>query len=392
MDSPLAPDTVPPRVTSRPTQAPRASTSVLPSNQRAPALRKASKFRHVNPVLKSQTPYLSSPLVPASHRTLSHTSSILLQPSRILPADSHQSESELPVQSTTALTSPSLSERALPSLPPCVPGSNTTQKPIIPPLLSSTPVIQTLSSSSVKGDALPLLPGDKPASPRSSAANRLSIPYRPGFQPKGVLRYLTDDFLTLRTLKRDSVDNTQGLTRVERDKLERRLEKLISLHFPSKPLNTTSTLKRRQGSGMAKEMRRTSSIFDLDAYTNINLRDAGDFWKSVLVGSFGDNSKPDKRGAYSIPWKALKFTDEVEQLWNSISLLGRKIQRYQNVRFVREYPHLSPSDKIHSFDHQSFIPPFDKSQTSLSAMRTYHLFTTSQRSSTSSHVFNSIRC
>jgi len=65
---------------------------------------------------------------------------------------------------------------------------------------------------------------------------------------------------------------------------------------------------------MAKEMRRTSSIFDLDVYTNINLRDAGDFWKSVLVGNFGDNSKPDKRGAYSILWKALKFADEVEQL------------------------------------------------------------------------------
>lgn len=299
MDYPLAPDTVPPLITSQPTQALRVSTALL-SNQRAPTLRKASKFRHVNPVLKSQTPYLSSPLVPASHRTLSRTSSILLQPSRILPVDSHQSESELPVQSTTALTSPSLSERALPSLPPYASGSNTTQKPIIPPLVSSTPVIQT-PSSSVKGDAFPPLPGDKLASPRSSAASRLSIPYRPGFQPKGVLRYLTDDFLTLRTLKRDGADISRGLKRVERNKLERRLEKLIGLHFPSKPLNTTSTLKRRQGSGMTKEMRRTSSIFDLDVYTNMNLRDAGDFWKSVLVGSFGDNSKPDKRGAYFYP-------------------------------------------------------------------------------------------
>ena len=89
------------------------------------------------------------------------------------------------------------------------------------------------------------------------------------------------------------------MKRVERNKLERRLEKLIDLHFPSRPLDTTtSTLKRRQGSGIAKEIRRTSSIFDLDAYKNINLRDAGDFWKNILTSSLGDNSKPDKRGAF----------------------------------------------------------------------------------------------
>jgi len=105
--------------------------------------------------------------------------------------------------------------------------------------------------------------------------------------------------LALRTLKRDGADNTGGMKRVERNKLERRLEKLIDLHFPSRPLDTTtSTLKRRQGSGIAKEIRRTPSIFDLDAYKNINLRDAGDFWKNILTSSLGDNSKPDKRGAF----------------------------------------------------------------------------------------------
>ena len=342
MEFPLAPGPVVPH-TSLSTHGLRASTSALASSENTPALRKASKFRHVTPVFKSQTPYLSSPLASASHQSLSRTNSVPSEPQQSAVPDSRKPESELPIQPTTTrspLTSPNLSQSALPPLPPHISSSDIARKPITSSLVSSTAIIQ---ASSVKRDVLPPIPGEKPASPRSSAASRLSIPYRPGFQPRGVLRYLTDDFLALRTLKRDGADNTGGMKRVERNKLERRLEKLIDLHFPSRPLDTTtSTLKRRQGSGIAKEIRRTASIFDLDAYKNINLRDAGDFWKNILTSSLGDNSKPDKRGAFFYLTKSsLSLSNpliEAGQLWNNILPLGRKIRRYQNVLFVCEYP------------------------------------------------------
>jgi hypothetical protein len=95
------------------------------------------------------------------------------------------------------------------------------------------------------------------------------------------------------------------MDRVERDKLQRRLEKLIDLHFPLHPpsptpkssVNTSGAPMRRPGSGsVTHDLRRTSSIFDLDAYKNINLRDAGNLWKTVLKGNLKDGNKPDKRG------------------------------------------------------------------------------------------------
>lgn len=136
--------------------------------------------------------------------------------------------------------------------------------------------------------------------------NHLSLPYKPGFQPKGVYRDLTDDFLTLRKLKSEGNEGRGGMKKIERNKLERRLEKLINLHFstnsppPSTPESSTNTsglTKRRPNLGNnAHTIRRTSSIFDLDTFKNISIRDAGDLWKNVLTGSLRDNSKLDIRG------------------------------------------------------------------------------------------------
>jgi hypothetical protein len=62
-------------------------------------------------------------------------------------------------------------------------------------------------------------------------------------------------------------------------------------------VNTTGSPRRRPGAGSVnKDIRRTSSIFDLDTYKNINLRDAGDLWKNVLTGNLKDANKLDKRG------------------------------------------------------------------------------------------------
>ncbi|KAF5358235.1 hypothetical protein D9756_001669 [Leucocoprinus leucothites] len=306
--------------------SPTASSSALASPERplsALAPRKASKFRHVTPLRKTQTPLPPSPLAVASQQIHSLTNSVTSLPSPrqasvTPPVDSNhnQSEPQLYVQPTNTrspFVSPSFSEKALPPISKL----NTAQKPVVPVVASSLTsppaVTKASSSSSIKLDALPPVPSDKSTSSRSLATNRLSIPYRPGFQPKGVYRHLTDDFLALRKSKRDGEDGT-GMGRVERNKLERRLEKLVDLHFPVNPpslapkssVHTTGSPKRRPGSSLTSTgIRRTSSIFDLDTYKNLNLRDAGDLWKNVLTGNLGDNSKLDKRAMEQriTPWE-----------------------------------------------------------------------------------------
>ncbi|KAJ7273151.1 FYVE zinc finger-domain-containing protein [Mycena rebaudengoi] len=109
-------------------------------------------------------------------------------------------------------------------------------------------------------------------------------PYRPGFQPKGVYRPRTDEFLAHRTAHAISA----GYASAERTKLERRLEKLVALHFPVEDKATTG-VGRRPGAGLANANRRTSSFFDLDI-------------KSLLGGGGG---KEDVRTAEQriTPWQ-----------------------------------------------------------------------------------------
>jgi len=59
-------------------------------------------------------------------------------------------------------------------------------------------------------------------------------PYRSPFQPDGVCRSRSHAFLSLRARNRDD-------ERVERTKLERRLDKLISLHFLNPPPRFSSS-------------------------------------------------------------------------------------------------------------------------------------------------------
>ncbi|KDQ60679.1 hypothetical protein JAAARDRAFT_31656 [Jaapia argillacea MUCL 33604] len=140
----------------------------------------------------------------------------------------------------------------------------------------------------------PPTPSRTPAPTRTSSA----APYRPGFQPKGVYRPLTDEFIEIRNGKRD-------VGRVERTRLERRLEKLIALHFPdpsaspsspvspatpSSPLtdpekkSTVGVGPRPAKLGGGGGIRRSSSIFELD-FKELRSRSAGDLWKGVLMGS-----------------------------------------------------------------------------------------------------------
>ena len=134
---------------------------------------------------------------------------------------------------------------------------------------------------------------DKPLpSIQQTSSPRKLAPYRPGFQPMGVRRHLTDDFLEIRRIKRDG-EGPGGMKRVERTKLERRLEKLIILHFPEREHEE----KARPGPRPLANVNRRASIFDFGSLKNMNLNDAGSLWKGIVASNVIDSAKNDLRGS-----------------------------------------------------------------------------------------------
>jgi len=92
------------------------------------------------------------------------------------------------------------------------------------------------------------------------------------------------------------------MTRVERTKLERRLEKLIALHFPipgeeSKVKEGHQEKARPAIRPLSNENRRASSLFDFQSFRNMNINDASDLWRGVVTGTFVDSAKNDIRGS-----------------------------------------------------------------------------------------------
>ncbi|KAK2467011.1 hypothetical protein APHAL10511_001269 [Amanita phalloides] len=102
-------------------------------------------------------------------------------------------------------------------------------------------------------------------------------PYRPGFQPKGLYHSRTDTFLSIRCRHRDG-EGPATTKRVERTKLERRLEKLISLHFYNIP---SLDLPAKQDG----QTWRLSSSFDLESLRSM---DAASLWRNVVSGKAKD--------------------------------------------------------------------------------------------------------
>ncbi|KZP32517.1 hypothetical protein FIBSPDRAFT_774430 [Athelia psychrophila] len=144
----------------------------------------------------------------------------------------------------------------------------------------------------------------RPPSTRSTTSGAGAAPYRPGFQPKGVWRPLTDDFMAARTQHLD-----EG--RVERRKLERRLEKLVALHFPKESAKSGSGGGGAPGvgprvqtpNGAPGERRRTSSFFDMAS--SFRSMDAGELWRGVLQSQAVQGTKGEIRAAEQriTPWE-----------------------------------------------------------------------------------------
>jgi hypothetical protein len=155
----------------------------------------------------------------------------------------------------------------------------------------------SISTSSVFNEAPVILPRPALASLSKHA------PYRPGFQPRGIYRPLTDDFLAIRRSIRDGGDG--GTKRVERTKLERRLEKLIALHFPYHA--SSDTLKGKPEKDLrpslgapGRENRRSSSVFDFQSLRSLSLHDASDLLRGVVTGGPSDPTKTDIRGWFDL--------------------------------------------------------------------------------------------
>jgi len=170
---------------------------------------------------------------------------------------------------------------------------------------------------------------DKPLLP-SPPTSRRPAPYPPGFQPKGVCRVLTDDFLSARRVKREG-EGEGGMKRVERTKLERRLEKLINLHFPPQP-DSEGTRdgpydeKAHPGLG-GHENRRASSIFDIQTLKTVNFNDASGLWRGVVSGGLRDTTKMEIRGWHLFEYDVFSFPISICQLLNKELHPGRMTQQ-----------------------------------------------------------------
>ncbi|EKM55455.1 uncharacterized protein PHACADRAFT_256089 [Phanerochaete carnosa HHB-10118-sp] len=298
---------------------PEASANVSPR----PALgsvsssRKGSTFRRIPLRQASSKSAASSPLRPQS--THSHTPSNLSQSIRVLdPTPARPRETVNRVASPLVAPQPTTSERALPPLPNLeLPGPSTfqtqqTYRPYTPAHAQRTASVSnptTASPTAVSPPAhfskTPILPTVSPSPPTSSVAPgsgrvtpgsrvRTPAPYRPGFQPKGVYRPRTDEFLEARKRNGDK-------DRVEQTRLERRLEKLINLHFPHPDLMDKHK-GQANGRPQAVQNRRASSFFDIDI-TSLKGKSAGDLWKGVVQAQVG--GKNDIRAAEQAitPWE-----------------------------------------------------------------------------------------
>ena len=254
-----------------------SSTSPSPVSTRT---RKTSTFRHV-PSRAAQTPISPSPL------SLGGTS----LPSRTLDLNKpHRHQSRLSTVSFSSVTSQAPPSQDVPvGRAPAIsqphsdanqPDRRTASEAVNghpPAVLLPFPVQKTPSSSPSPTPAVSGSPVTSPSPPltRTSTPVRSSAPYRPGFQPKGVYRPLTDEFLEVRRSRRD-------IGRVEQTRLERRLEKLINLHF-GEDANKRATARPRK---------RVSSIWELD----IRSMGPSDLWRGVVQNQVAAGGKADIRG------------------------------------------------------------------------------------------------
>ncbi|KAL0070617.1 carboxypeptidase Y-deficient [Marasmius tenuissimus] len=277
-----------------------ASTSLAPPSPTTearppPASRKSTTFRRVVPrKAQPQTPTPQRPALavrqnaPASPSPLSQTTSPAIHDDRPLPPASTGSESQLldlimpkPVQTVSP---PPRSSSLTAST-----SSNTTTAVVSTPspgIAIPAPTFTSQPSSPTRASPGPSTPTPTPVKQKSAPKR---APYRPGFQPNGFYRPRTDEFLALRRVARDGAESGVGRKRMERTKLERRLEKLIGLHFPEgKDAAARPVMKERR-----------SSIFDV-SLSDLRSASGSSIWKGVVGGGAKNDIRGELRYSYDL--------------------------------------------------------------------------------------------
>ena len=268
-----------------PDDRPTASSSTSPSPTPI-RTRKTSTFRHV-PARAAQTPIVPSTLSLAKDSRTTSLPSRTLDPNKPHRPHSHLSTVTFPSDPSQAPPSQDVPVGRAWAISQSQSDANQLDRRTTseasngpsPTVLLPTPVQKTPSSSQSPTPAASASPvtSPSPSSTRTSTPVRTIAPYRPGFQPKGVYRPLTDEFLDVRRSRRD-------IGRVEQTRLERRLEKLINLHFGE------DTDKR--ATARSKQTKRMSSIWELD----IRSMAPGDIWRGVVQNQATAGGKTDIRG------------------------------------------------------------------------------------------------
>ncbi|KAJ7261297.1 FYVE zinc finger-domain-containing protein [Mycena haematopus] len=291
-----------------PVDLPSSSSAASSSSSTVPddRPRKTSTFRRVP--RNTRAPLPSSPLAGGHSRTVSaSTMAPASQRPTLPPSEQPSYIQQRPTSMMMSLSSsPSTNER-----PPAMSyfsegtGNRRHSTPlnadavaaslasVIPPVRTSslaaspaaTPISRAPSSSVPSPQTTATLTSVPPSPSAQTPPRQTSAPYRPGFQPKGVYRPRTDEFIAHRKAHAISA----GYASAERTKLERRLEKLIALHFPEEGKSTTGVGRRPGIAPAMNANRRASSFFDLDL-------------KSILGGGGG---KEDVRSAEQriTPWQ-----------------------------------------------------------------------------------------
>ncbi|KAF8889773.1 hypothetical protein CPB84DRAFT_1419349 [Gymnopilus junonius] len=265
---------------------------------------------HVNAVnaVGIQRPSPSSMPTPLNGSSTSQSTSRKVTTFRRLHPKKSMAQSPMlhPVSTPSSPLLISATERSVVTAPPISEAtphvSSVPESPLIPPIELSAVHTSRLPSQALSHVTHISVASDAIAPERSSASSPLSsrkaAPYRPGFQPKGLYRSLTDEFLAVRKLKHDG-DSTSGQKRIERTKLERRLEKLILLHFPHRLISDESKESSKRDdrpnlSTVGRDKRR--AFFDLQSLRHLNINNPSDIWKGVVNGGL-DSTKANVRAA-----------------------------------------------------------------------------------------------
>lgn len=244
-------------------------SNALPSEQdKPPPLRKITAVRStankqpLSSLTKGkqnadQTPQLNPPLSLRSpeRRSVSNASSNPTSQKLSLPsnhkAPETQSKTSVHVQQLSPSPSPSSPSRSHARTV-----SHSTIPTSVPHLMSTAQRLRTANSNASTPSSSPSqTPGT--ISPTLNASHGTPLPlnlttislhgsdsvgrntaYREGFQPKGMYRIRTDEFLVARSLRkrgRRGGEQNGGDSELEAQRIERRLQKLIALHYETRP-------------------------------------------------------------------------------------------------------------------------------------------------------------